>query len=166
MTGLMEILMGRPRPALARCALLPVRLMVGYGFIAHGYAKLLRGPEVFANTLHGLSVPAPLLMAWATILVELVGGLLVLLGAFVTLASIPMAIVLIVAIVTVHLPFGFSSIKLMSVTPAGPQFGPPGSEVALFYLAGLAALVMGGAGPWSIDAWLRRRHADPALMSV
>lgn len=158
--------MGRPpRPALARWALLPVRLIVGYGFIAHAQAKLLRGPDVFANTLHGLGVPAPLLMAWATILVEFFGGLVVLLGAFVALASIPMAIVLIVAIATVHLPFGFSSVKLVAVTPAGPQFGPPGSEVALLYLAGLAALVMGGAGPWSIDAWLRRRHADPALTS-
>jgi putative oxidoreductase len=44
----------------------------------------------------------------------------------------------------VHLPYGFSSIKLLSVTAAGAQFGPPGYEVNLLYLACLAALVLGG----------------------
>jgi putative oxidoreductase len=91
-------------------------------------------------------------MAWATILVELIGGLAVLIGAFVSVASIPLAVVLLVAMFTVHLPYGFSSIKLAAVTGAGPQFGPPGYEVALLYLASLAALVLGGSGPLSVDA--------------
>jgi len=45
---------------------------------------------------------------------------------FVTLASIPMAAVLLVAMFTVHLPYGFSSIKLQAVTAAGAQFGSAG----------------------------------------
>ena len=40
-----------------RWAPLPLRLIVGYGFIAHGYAKLMRGPESFAGVLHVLGVP-------------------------------------------------------------------------------------------------------------
>jgi putative oxidoreductase len=91
-------------------------------------------------------------MAWVSILTELLGGLAVLLGAFVTLASVPMAILLLVAIFTVHLHNGFSSIKLVAVTAAGPQFGPVGYEVNLLYLACLAALVLGGAGPFALDA--------------
>jgi putative oxidoreductase len=79
-------------------------LIVGYGFIAHGYAKIVKHPEVFAMILQALGVPAPLLMAWATILIELLGGLAILLGALVPLASIPMAVVLLAAIFTVHLP--------------------------------------------------------------
>ena len=71
-----------------------------------------------------------------------------------------MAAVLSVAAVTVHLPFGFTSIKLLAITPSGPQFGPPGYETDLLYLACLAALVMGGSGPWAADTeiarWLRR----------
>ncbi len=63
-------------------------------------------------------------MAWSTLLVEILGGLAIMLGAFVTLASLPMAAVLLVAIFTVHLPYGFSSIKLNAVTAAGAQFGP------------------------------------------
>ena len=73
-----------------------------------------------------IGVPAPHLMAWLTILTELIGGLAVLLGAFVPLVSLPMAVLLFVAIFTVHLPYGFSSIKLMSVTAGRAQFGPAG----------------------------------------
>jgi putative oxidoreductase len=138
----------------------PLRLIVGYGFIAHGLAKLSRGPSGFANTLHALGVPAPDVMAWSTILVELIGGFAVLIGAFMWVASIPLAVVLLVAMFSVHLPYGFSSIKLVAVTAAGAQFGPPGYEVALLYLASLAALVVGGSGPLSIDGLLASRGQD------
>src|SRR5262249_10987009 len=127
-----------------------LRLMVGFGFMAHGYAKLGRGPYLFAGTLEALAVPSPHVSAWATIVVELLGGLAVFLGAFVTIVSVPLAVVLIVAMFTVHLRYGFSSIKLVAVTAAGPQFGPPGYECDLLYLACLAALVLGGTGPLAI----------------
>ena len=55
---------------------------------------------------------------------------------------------------TVHLRYGFTSIKLIEVTAAGPKFGPPGIETDLLYLAGLAALVLGGPGRYAIDAML------------
>jgi putative oxidoreductase len=143
---------------IARWAPLPLRLIVGYGFMEHGFAKLARGSEAFPTILQALGVPAPHLMGWLTILVEILGGLAVLLGALVPLASIPMAAVLLVAIVTVHLPYGFSSIKLQAVTTAGAQFGPPGFETDLLYLACLAALVLGGSGPLAIDSlWQRQR---------
>ena len=90
--------------------------------MAHGYAKLMKDPDVFVGILHAIGVPAPHVMAWLTILVELLGGLAILLGAFVPLVSLPMAAVLLVAIFTVHLPYGFTSIKLMAVTAAGPRF--------------------------------------------
>ena len=90
---------------------IPLRLIVGFGFMQHGYAKLARGPEDFIDILHAIGVPGAFLLGWATILVEIIGGFLILIGAFVPLAAIPMAIVLLVAILTVHLPNGFSSIK-------------------------------------------------------
>lgn len=71
-----------------------------------------------------------------------------------------MAILLLVAIFTVHLPNGFSSIKLIAVTSGGPQFGPVGYEVNLLYLACLAGLVLGGAGPFSLDGLLQKRNAE------
>ena len=134
-----------------------MRVIVGYGFMAHGYAKVARGPDQFAAVLHALSVPAPQVMAWTTIAVELLGGLAVLVGALVPLVSVPMAGVLLVAMFKVHLAYGFSSIKLLSVTEVGPQFGRPGYEVNLLYLACLATLVLGGAGPWSVDGVIAAR---------
>ena len=135
---------------------IPLRLIVGYGFMAHGYAKVARGPEHFVDIVHAIGVPAADVMAWATIVVELVGGLAVLLGAFVAWAAVPMAAILLVAALTVHLPNGFSSIKLQAVTAAGAQFGQPGYETDLLYLACLAALVAGGSGPFALD----RRRAN------
>jgi len=145
------------RPSVAVWAPIPLRLIVGYGFMEHGFAKLSRGPEAFAAILHTMGVPAPHLMAWLTILTELIGGLAVLLGAFVLLVSLPMAAVLFVAMLTVHLPYGFSSIKLLSVTSGRAQFGPPGYELDLLYLACLAALVFGGSGPMAIDQYFRKK---------
>jgi len=140
---------------------IPLRLIVGYGFMEHGYAKLARGPESFANILHALNVPVPSLAAWTTILVELFGGFAVLVGAFIPFASVPMAIVLLIAIFTVHLPNGFSSIKLEAVTSAGAHFGQPGYETSLLYLAALVALVLGGAGSLALDRFFAAAGPPP-----
>ena len=105
---------------------IPLRLIVGFGFMQHGYAKLARGPEDFINVLHAIGVPFPFLLGWATIIVEFVGGLLILLGALVPLAAIPMIVVLVVAIFSVHLPNGFSSIKLQAFDAAGAHLDSRG----------------------------------------
>lgn len=143
---------------------LPLRAIVGFGFMQHGWAKLARGPEHFAAILDALHMPMPHALALATIAVELAGGLAVLAGALLPLVGVPMAVVLLVAIFTVHWPNGFSSIKLQSVTAQGAHFGQPGYETDLLYLAALAALALGGSGSVSIDRllvrWSRRREGD------
>jgi putative oxidoreductase len=122
----------------------------------HGYAKLVKGPEAFASILHALNVPASHLMAWLTILTELLGGFAVLIGALIPYFSVPMAAVLLVAMFSVHWQYGFSSIKLVAVTPEGAKFGPPGYECDLLYLACLITLVLGGPGPFSVDSFFSR----------
>ena len=144
---------------MARWSPIPLRLIVGYGFMQHGLAKLSRGPGAFVAILQAMGVPNPHFVTWLTILTELLGGVAVLLGAFVTIVSVPMMAVLLVAMFKVHLPYGFSSIKLLAVTATGAKFGPVGYEVILLYLACLAALVIGGAGPFAIDG-LIGRHLD------
>jgi putative oxidoreductase len=145
-----------PLPVPTAWYAIPLRLIVGFGFLQHGYAKLARGPEDFVNILHAMGVPAAFLLGWTTIIIEIIGGFLILLGALVPLATIPMAIVRLVAIFTVHLANGFSSVKLQSFDAAGAHFGQPGYETNLLYLAGLIALCLGGAGPLSVDGLLRR----------
>jgi putative oxidoreductase len=145
------------RPVPARWAVwyaIPLRIVVGIGFVQHGYAKLDRGADSFATILHALGMPIPSFLSWLTIAIELLGGLAVLFGAFIPVAAIPMAAILAVATATVHWPNGFSSIKLLSVDAAGAHFGQPGYEADLLYLAGLVALVIGGSGPLALDAWL------------
>lgn len=143
--------------ALKGFAPLPLRLIVGYGFLAHGVAKLERGPEHFISIIQALGVPFAEPMAWLTIVLELIGGVLMLAGFFVPLIAVPMLAILAVALVTVHAQFGFSSIKLLDVTSLGPRFGPPGMETDLLYIGGIVALVLGGPGPLAIDNWVRRR---------
>jgi len=154
-----------PQSGLARYSALPLRLIAGYGFLVHGMAKWSKGPDTFAGILHAIGVPAPHLMAWLTIGTEVLGGIAILLGAFVWLVSIPTVILLVVAIVTVHLPYGFSSIKLVSVAAGRAQFGPPGYECDLLYIACIVALVLSGPSPWSIDAY-RLRNGRAALGGV
>jgi putative oxidoreductase len=153
---LFSLLSGLP---FATWAPLPLRLIVGYGFMEHGFAKLARGADSFIGILHTIGVPEAYFMGWATIMIELVGGFAILAGAFVPVVSVPMAVVLMVAMFTVHLPYGFSSIKLLAVTSAGAQFGPPGYETDLLYLAAIVALVLAGPGPFAIDGLIRTRMA-------
>jgi putative oxidoreductase len=147
---------------LQRWAPLPLRLVIGYGFLAHGWAKLSRGPAGFARLLEQIGAPLPEATAWVSTLVEVLGGLAILAGAFVAVVSVPLIIMMLVAMFTVHLRYGFSAINTIGLTADGPQFGPPGYEVNLLYIAGLLALILGGAGPCSIDRLLARRKGDPA----
>jgi putative oxidoreductase len=141
------------RARLAPYAAIPLRLIVGYGFLAHGLTKWFKGPEAFVGILHATGVPLPHVMAWVTIATEIVCGIAFLIGAFVPLVSIPAIILLGVAIFTVHLPYGFSSIKLLSVNNGRAQFGPPGYECDLLYIACIVALVLIGPTPWSVDKY-------------
>jgi putative oxidoreductase len=140
-----------PLPIPSEWYAIPLRLAVGLGFFEHGYAKLARGWEHFAGILHAIGMPFPDFFALSTIAIEIVGGLLVLFGAFIPVAAVPMIIVLLVATFMVHLPNGFSSIKLESYDATGAHFGQPGYETDLLYLAALIALCIGGAGPLSLD---------------
>ncbi|HAU5566527.1 TPA: DoxX family protein [Serratia fonticola] len=136
---------------------IPLRLIVGFGFLQHGFAKLLRGGDAFVGILVAMHLPFPELLGWATVVMEILCGALILIGAFVSLAAIPAIIILLVAIFTAHLPYGFSSIKLLSYDAMGAHFGQPGYETDLLYIASILALVIGGAGPFSVEAILRRR---------
>jgi putative oxidoreductase len=141
------------RARFAPYAAIPLRLIVGFGFLEHGLAKWSKGPDVFAGILHTMGVPRPEVIAWITIATEIVSGIAFLIGAFVPLVSIPAIIVLAVAIFTVHLPYGFSSIKLLSVDNGRAQFGPPGYECDFLYIACILALALIGPTPWSVDKY-------------
>lgn len=141
-----------------RWALLPLRLIVGYGFFAHGLAKFNRGPEKFAKLLAVIGTPAPGMTAWVVTGVELLGGLAIIVGALVLVASIPLLVSMVVAMLTIHVHYGFSAINTIGLTATGPVFGPPGYEINLLYICALVALALTGPGALSVDGWLRSKR--------
>lgn len=145
-----------------RWALFALRLVVGYGFIAHGLAKWSRGPEKFAGLLHVIGVPLPVPTAWLVTFVEVFGGLAILLGAFVAIASVPLIVSMLVAMFTLQVRYGFSSVNTIGLTPTGPIFGPPGYEINLLYIAALLTLALSGPSALSLGAWAMHRRKPPA----
>jgi putative oxidoreductase len=131
---------------------LPLRLVIGYGFIAHGWAKLSRGPAGFARLLDQIGAPLPEVTAWVSTLIEILGGLAILAGAFVAAVSVPLIVLMLVAMFTVHLRYGFSAINTIGLTADGPQFGPPGYEVKCPLISGCTRFSGFGepAGFWGL----------------
>ena len=131
---------------------LPLRLVLGAGFIIHGYPKVFAGAarEQFAGSLGGLGVPLPEVVAWLVGLLEFFGGIALVVGVL----TVPVALLgianMLAAMFLVHLPNGFKFTNQ-----------PPGIEVNLLYIAGFLALVATGAGVLSVDRafvrWRSRR---------
>src|SRR5262245_16301187 len=115
-------------PRWRQWAPLLLRLVIGYGFMAHGWAKLSRGPAGFARLLEQIGAPLPMETAWVSTFIEILGGLAILAGAFVSVVSVPLIVMMLVAMFTVHLRYGFSAVNTIGLTSDGPQFGPPGIE--------------------------------------
>ncbi len=100
-----------PLSQLASLAPLAVRVIVGIIMFAHGLQKLTQvGPGNFgAQALAGLGVPLPVFMGYVVTLVEVVGGLLLIVGLFSRLAALLLTIDLVVAILLVKVNIGLLS---------------------------------------------------------
>lgn len=134
-------------PFLRRFAgLAPLVLRVALGVImaAHGYQKLTNGPtQGFAGMLGGMGMPAPEALAWFVTLVELVGGLALVVGLLTRIAAILNTGVMLVVIFMVKLGNGLLG---------GP--GASGFELELAIAAGMIALALTGPGWLSVDSML------------
>lgn len=147
--------------SLASWAAIPLRLALGYGFMYHGYPKLFstEGHAMFVGMLQNIGVPAPAFMAWFVGALEFFGGIALIVGAFVSIFSLLLIGNMLVALFKVHLAAGFNFMNITGMTEAGPQFGMPGYEVNVLYIAGLAALALMGRTWLSLDEWLAARKS-------
>ena len=123
-------------------SLLFLRLILAYGFYGPATMKWSDISSV-AEWFGSMGYPLPTQQAYLAASTEALGVLLLTLGLATRLISIPLIIVMIVAIVTVHLPHGFSS-------------GDNGFEIPLYYILMLFVLVTHGAGKFSVDYFLNR----------
>ena len=113
------------------------RLAVAYGFYEPAMMKWADIGAI-AEWFGSMGMPFPTLNAYMAATTEITGVVLLTLGLFTRLISIPLIIVMIVAIVTVHLPHGFSA-------------GDNGFEIPLYYMLFLALFASLGAGKLSLD---------------
>jgi putative oxidoreductase len=143
-----------PLRQLAPAAPLIARLLVGVVMTAHGWQKLTdMTPAGFGEgMLDGLGVPAPVLFGWIVTLIELGGGLLLIVGGLTRIAALLNAGVLIGALLLVKLDIG-----LLSPMPAEM----PGAELELGLLAGLLVVALLGPGKPSLDHALGIERGTP-----
>jgi putative oxidoreductase len=118
-------------------ALLFARLVLAYGFYGPAMRKW-SDIDAIAVWFGTLGIPLPTLNAYMAATTELSGVVLLTLGFFTRLISLPLIVVMIVAIVTVHLPHGFAA-------------GDNGFEIPLYYMLFLAIFASFGAGKFSLD---------------
>ncbi len=115
-----------------------LRIVTGIVFLAHGSQKVfVQGVSTFAGFLSQIGMPAPNLLAPLVAAVELLGGLVLILGLFTRWAAVPLAIVMLVAAVAVHSKQGF--------------FLPNGYEYTLVLLAADISLFLAGGGEFALD---------------
>lgn len=131
-----------PLSRLATLAPLAVRVIAGIIMFAHGLQKLIQvGPGNFGGqVLAGLGVPLPVFMGYVVTLVELVGGLLLIVGLFSRLAALLLTIDLVVAILLVKVNVGFLS-----------GSSGTGAELDLALIAGFLVILFAGPGRLSVD---------------
>jgi putative oxidoreductase len=125
-------------------ALAVLRLVLGAIFIMHGGQKLfVYGLDGVAGSFGQMGIPAAGFFGPLVAFVEFFGGVAILLGLLTRLAALGVGATMLVAILTVHLKQGF--------------FNPGGVEFPLALLASAVALVLTGAGAYSIDAAISKR---------
>lgn len=124
-----------------------LRIIVGVIFLLHGLGKFgIIGDgniQGVVGMFGQLGMPLPGITAPFVALVEMLGGLALILGFGTRIASLLLSVVMLVAIVAVKLPMAPNPIA-----PAGPM---PGYELDLALLAGLIALLFYGAGSGALD---------------
>ncbi len=118
-------------------SLLLARWAVAYGFYEPAMMKW-SNMDAVATWFGSIGIPFPTLNAYMAATTEITGVVLLTLGLFVRIISIPMIVVMIVAIVTVHLPNGFSA-------------GNNGFEIPVYYMLFLSIFASFGAGKFSLD---------------
>lgn len=142
-------LLGPASPRQLGLGIAVVRIVTGVVFAAHGYQKFfVYGLDGATGAFAQMGIPAPSITAPLVAIVELAGGLALIIGLLTRLAALGLAINMLGAIFLVKLKGGF--------------FGPEGAEFEIVLFVNCVALVLAGAGALSADEAIARRRAPAA----
>ncbi|OBK25855.1 hypothetical protein A5634_25535 [Mycobacterium asiaticum] len=146
-------------PSAAPAATILIRLMAGGVFFWEGILKFVY-PNQGVGRFTKLGIPFPQLSADFVGTLEIVGGVLLILGLFTRFIAVPFIVEMIVAMLTTKIAM-FLGTSPLPLPPVPPQTGFAAvlHEVRSEYaqLLTVTFLLVVGAGPWSLDALLRRR---------
>lgn len=122
---------------LSSLGLLSIRLLLVYGFYEPAMQKWynIKGVSTWFDSI---GIPFANLSSYLVAFFETAGVLLLLFGLFTRIITVPLVIIMIIAIFAVHLPNGFS-------------VQDNGFEIPLYYLLFLMILLSHGAGKFSLD---------------
>lgn len=118
-------------------SLLLIRLILAYGFYKPAILKL-KDVHAIGDWFASMNYPLPYLSAYLATATEITGVILLIIGLGIRIITIPLMVVMLVALFTVHLGNGFEA-------------GNNGFEIPLYYLLILFVLLTHGAGKYSID---------------
>jgi putative oxidoreductase len=125
-------------------ALTVLRVVIGVVFFMHGYQKwFTMGIPGVTGFFTQIGAPLPGISSYVVATVELVGGAMLVLGAFTRLIAIPLMIDMATAIILVHAKNGF--------------FAPKGVELVMTLMTGALVLALAGPGAASLDKALGRK---------
>ena len=135
--------------ASAPAAVSLVRVMVGWVFLSEGIQKFLFPAAMGVGRFEKIGIPAPHFFAPFVGVVEIVCGLLLIVGLLTRLAAIPLLMDISVAIVTTKIPM---------LAKAGFWGTMHEARTDFCMFLGLLFLIAVGSGRLSLDAKLR--HAN------
>jgi len=125
-------------------AYLIVRVTAGLWLLPHGWVKWSVGAQaVAANVVAKRGIEPALFWAYVLMLLETVGGILIIVGLFTRPVALLLFIEFLVIVFKAHLPNGWN-----------PATG--GAEYVAMWCLILLAVLLRGGGPWSLDRKLGR----------
>ena len=137
-------------------AVLLVRIMVGAVFLSEGIQKFLYPAELGVGRFIKIGIPYPEVMGPFVGVVEIVGGICLLLGILTRFAALTLFINISVAILSTKIPILLGHAYWLFSLPNLPRYGfwSMAHEIRTDFCMFLGSLflLIEGAGRWSLDA--------------
>jgi putative oxidoreductase len=127
-----------------------LRIALGIAFALHGWSKLSGGMDGVAGFFASLGIPAASLVAWIVMIVELVGGILLIIGFLTQIVGILLALDMLGAIIFAYLGRGAPFIENGAIS----------WERELVFGVAALCLALAGPGAWAVDDMLGESRAS------